>query len=135
MSQENVEVVRRWIDGYNRRDMDGLVELTSPDLEVRSVFAFDFRGYDGLRAYFMELDGAYDDFQVVPGDLIDAGAAVVMVAHAKWRGKDSTAEGETPVQIAFWLRAGRVVRIKTFRDRREALEAVGLSEQDAHADS
>jgi hypothetical protein len=61
MSQENVEVVRRWIDGYNHRDMDGLVELTSPDLEVQSVFAFDFRGYEGLRAYFMELDGAYDE--------------------------------------------------------------------------
>ena len=87
MSQENVDVVRRWIDGYNRRDMDGLVELTSPDLEVQSVFEFDFRGYEGLRAYFMELDGAYDDFQVVPSDLIDAGAAVLMVANAKWRGK------------------------------------------------
>ena len=135
MSQENVEIVRRWIDGYNHRDMDGLVELTSPDLEVQSVFEFDFRGYEGLRTYFLELDGAYDDFQVVPSDLIDAGAAaVVMVAHAKWRGKDSTVEGETPVQIAFWLRAGRVFRIKTFRDRRDALEAVGLSAQDAHAD-
>ena len=133
MSQENVEIVRRWIDGYNRRDMDGLVELTAPDVEVQSVFEFDFRGYEGLRAYFLELDGAYDDFQVVPSDFIDAGAAVVMVARAKWRGKDSTAEGETPVQTAFWLRAGRVFRIKTFRDRRDALEAVGLSEQDAHA--
>ena len=58
-----------------------------------------------------------------------------MVANAKWRGKGSAAEGETPVQIAFWLRAGKVFRIKTFSDRRDALEAVGLSEQDAHADS
>ncbi len=135
MSQQNLKIVRRWIDGYNRRDMDGLVELTSPDLEVQSVFEFDFRGYEGLRAYFVELDGAYDDFQVVPSDSIDAGAAVLMVAHAKWRGKDSTAEGETPVQIAFWLRDGRVFRVKTFRDRRDALEAVGLSDQGAHGDS
>ena len=128
MSQENVEVVRRWIDGYNHRDMEGLVALTSPELAVQSVFGFDFRGYEGLRAYFMELDGAYDDFQVVPSGLIDAGAAVVMVAQAKWRGKDSTAEGETSVQVAFWFRVGRVFGIETFRDRRDALEAVGLSE-------
>jgi ketosteroid isomerase-like protein len=33
------------------------------------------------------------------------------------------------------LRDGKVVEMRMFMDRVEALEAVGLSEQDAHADS
>ena len=49
MSQENVEIVRRWNDGCNRRDMDTLIKLTDPDVEFRSIFVAmeaDFRGYE-----------------------------------------------------------------------------------------
>ena len=47
----------------------------------------------------------------------------------------SGAYGQTPLLAAFWLRDGKVYREETFTDRAEALEAVGLSEQDAHADA
>jgi len=40
-----------------------------------------------------------------------------------------------PLVVAAWLRASEVFRIETFTDRSDALEAVALSEQDAHADS
>ena len=33
MSQENVEIVRRWLDPYNQRDTDGLIQLTTTDCE------------------------------------------------------------------------------------------------------
>ena len=33
------------------------------------------------------------------------------------------------------FRDGKVLRMRTYASRREALEAAGLSEQDAHADS
>jgi hypothetical protein len=39
MSQENVEVVRRWTEAHNRRDIDGLLELSDVDIEFRSIFA------------------------------------------------------------------------------------------------
>ena len=38
MSRENVEIVQRWIDAYNRRDMEGLIEVIEPDFEFRSIF-------------------------------------------------------------------------------------------------
>ena len=34
MSQENVEVVRRSTDAYNRRDLDGVLENWAPDAVV-----------------------------------------------------------------------------------------------------
>ena len=74
------------------------------------------------------LDEAYDRFEVILSEYIDAGAAVLAAGHAQWRGKASGALGETPVLPAFWLRARRVFRAETFTDRAEALEAVGLSE-------
>jgi hypothetical protein len=39
MSQEGLEVVRRWIEAYNRRDIDGLLGLSDVDIEFRSIFA------------------------------------------------------------------------------------------------
>ena len=138
MSQENAEIVRRWIEAYNRRDMEALNRLNDHDFEFRSIFVgieSVFRGPEGLNAYFTALDDAYDYFLLVPSDFIDAGAAVLMVANVDWCGKGSGAQGETPIVAAFWLRAGKVFREETFTDRADALEAVGLSEQDAHADS
>ena len=138
MSQENVEIVRRWNAAYNRRDMETLFALTASDFEFRSVFLTIesiFRGHEGLDAYFEAIEDAYERFVVAADEFIDAGAAVLVVAHVEWRGKESGAEGTMPLCVAAWLRAGEVFRLETFTDRSEALEAVGLSGQDAHADS
>jgi ketosteroid isomerase-like protein len=133
MSRENVEAVRRWIEAYNRRDMEGLIEVIETDFEFRSVFVSVeavFRGHERFPyAYFKTLDEAYESFVVTPSEpLIDAGAAVLMVATADWRGRTSGAEGKTPIATAFWLKAGKVFRAETFTDRAQGLEAVGLSE-------
>jgi ketosteroid isomerase-like protein len=132
MSQENVEVVRRFIEAYNRRDFGSINELIDPTFEFRSRFVgieSVHRASEGFPdTYYKMLDEAYDRFEVVISEFIDAGAAVLTAGHAEWRGKASGLEGETPVLPAFWLRARRVFRAETFTDRAEALEAVGLSE-------
>ncbi len=138
MSQENVEIVQRWNAAYNRRDMKTLLALTAFDFEFQSIFvAIESvtRGHEGVHAYFEAVDDAYDRFDVIPNEFIDAGAAVVVLADAYWRGKESGAEGKLPLAITAWLRTGKVFRVETFKDRGEAMRAVGLSEQDAQADS
>ena len=133
MSQENVEIVRRWIDAYNRRDIDGLLELSDVEIEFKSIFAAVetggvFRGQPGVYDYFKTLDDAYGRFEVVPRDFIDAGASVLVIAGAEWRGKESGAEGTTSIFVASHLKAGRMLRVETFTKRPQALEAVGLQE-------
>jgi ketosteroid isomerase-like protein len=135
MSQENVEIVRRFLEVYNRRDFEGITEVIDPSFEFWSRFAgieSVHRASEGYpRSYFKMLDEAYDHFEVVLDEFIDVGAAVLTAGLAEWRGKASGVQGETPVFPTFWLRARRVLRAETFTDRAEALEAVGLSEQDA----
>jgi hypothetical protein len=132
MSQENVEAVQRWIEAYNVRDLEALIELTDPDCAFRSRFVgleSLFRAYDGFpREYFELLDDAYERFVLIIDEFIDAGAGVLTSGHAEWRGKTSGVEGQTSILPAFWLRAKRVLHAQTFTDRSEALEAVGLSE-------
>ena len=131
MSQENVEIARRWNAAYNRRDRETLFALTASDFEFRSVFLSMesiFRGHEGLGAYFEAIEDAYERFVALAEEFIDAGAAVLVVTHVEWRGRESGAEGTMPLLVAAWLRAGEVFRIETFTDRSEALKALGLSE-------
>jgi ketosteroid isomerase-like protein len=132
MSQENVEIVHRFIEAYNRRDFEGIIELMDPTFEFRSRFVgieSVHRASEGFPYdYFKMLDEAYDRFEVVLSEFIDAGAAVLAAGRAEWRGKASGAQGETPILPAFWLRARKVFRAETFTDRTEALEAVGVRE-------
>ena len=134
MSQENVDVVRRWVEYYNRRDTDGLIGLNTADYEMKSRFADVesggiFRGYAGFPfAYFAAIDEAYERFELDARNFIDAGAAVVMEAEIDWCGKESGVEGRSPLFAVFWLRAGKVFREESFTDRSEALEAVGMRE-------
>ena len=138
MSQENVEIARRWNAAYNERDMDALIKLTDPDFEFRSIFVgieSVFRGYDGLRAYFDGIESVYARFEIPPERFFDAGAAILVECRIEWRGNESGAEGTMPMAVAAWLKAGRVFHLESYPELKDGLEAVGLSEQDAHADS
>ena len=132
MSQENVELVRRWIELFNRRDTAGLIELTVPDFEMKSLLVAiesDFRGEEDFpHGYFEQIDDAYEHFQSVPDKFIDAGDAVLVMTRLNWRGRVSGAHGETPIVAAFWVKDGKIFKETTFTDHAEALEAVGLSE-------
>ncbi len=133
MSQRYVEVVRRWTEAYNRRELERLIELSDPDIEFRSLFAGiesggAFRGRAGVYEYFKAIEDAYESFQVLPDEFLDAGAAVLTLGHAVWTGRGSGASDRTRIFVASWLRSAKVMRVETFTSRAEALEAAGLSE-------
>ena len=58
MSQENVEAFKRWIDAYNRQDVEAMVEEMDPEVEYHPVLpmllggeATVYRGHDGVRGF------------------------------------------------------------------------------------
>ncbi len=58
---------------------------------------------------------------------------VHVVQHGKYR--TSGVEGDNQYFMLFTFRGRRIVRIETVMEEAEALEALGLSEHEAHADS
>jgi ketosteroid isomerase-like protein len=130
--------MQRWLDAYNRRDLEELLALHDADAEFRSIFVAVepvFRGHEGLRAYFESLDDAYEHFRLVPIEFIDAGAAALWAGRVEWRGRESGAAGATEITVVLWLKAGKVFRTETFTDRTQALDAAGLTEEEARAAS
>jgi ketosteroid isomerase-like protein len=66
MSQQHVELVRRAMEAWNREDIDELIPLSDPEVEFVSIFAGmegrTYRGYDGLRQYFADMNDAWTEF-------------------------------------------------------------------------
>jgi len=138
MSQENVEIVRQVFDAIAQRDLQRLVALTDPAVEWRSFFAVGeggvYRGHTRMRQYLDDLREAFEYLRPELDDLLDAGDIIIGVGRICYRGKESGVETESPAGWMFKFRRGKVVRFRAFREPDQALEAVGLSEQDAHAE-
>jgi len=68
VSEENVEVVRRFIDAINRRNADDWAAVVAPELEFQSLFVGiegrTYRGPESGRRYFGDLADAWDSFHV-----------------------------------------------------------------------
>jgi ketosteroid isomerase-like protein len=132
MSEENVEIVKRGVDAFNRRDPDGMDELATPDCEwVTSMGPIEgeiFRGREGGETYFARLSDAWEEFRTIAEDLRDLGDSVLMLGRIEGRGKGSGVPIDTPLGQIFDFREGKVCRIRSYLDHREALKAVGLEE-------
>ena len=145
MSQENVEVVRRVYEAAARRDRATVFSLYDPDVEwdgTRSRWSEvstgkpHFHGHEDLQRFFRQYYEMWESFEDDLQELIDAGDQVVSVVTSRGRGRASGVDVEWPGNVGVWtIRNGKVVRVVWFSTRGEALEAVGLSEQDAHAES
>ncbi len=133
MSQETLEIVRAFVDAGNRLDFDGAFENVTPDFEYDlSRAAGPFSGvYNAAQArdFLAEFAGSWESLQVDPQEFIEAGEHVVMPCTLLVRGRDGI---ETQARVVFvWtIRDGAVARVTYYDDaeRRQALEAVGLSE-------
>ncbi len=70
----------------------------------------------------------WDDYSYEVEDFLDAGEEVVVLFRESGRGKESGATVEIVGATVWTICEGKVVRTKTYTDRRKALEAVGLQE-------
>lgn len=138
MSRENVELARRGYDALNAMLRRGEIDLP----EIEAIWTSDcvlkpsgllpesgeMHGHDGIARFISNQMEAFDELQVEPLEFLDAGERVVVPIRfggkARYTGMDVTF---FVVHVAT-VRDGKVARLDMFRERAEALEAVGLRE-------
>jgi ketosteroid isomerase-like protein len=132
MSQENVETLRRGLEAFNRSDVEGALEVLDAEVEwypaIQSMLGemTVYRGHQGIRDMFRNLDEVYLEFRIEDAEFRDLGDRVVATCRIRARGRQSGAESDTPFGYVFDFRNGTVVRVRVFLDHKEALEAAGL---------
>ena len=131
MSQENVELSRRAVDAFNRRDQDAFIAFMDEEVEAHSRIVAVEGGYHGLKAmrrWWDDFLGAFPDYTIGIEQTRDVGAAVLCRFTARAHGAGS----DTPLVDPAWLvtkwRDGKCVWWRVYVSESEALEAVGLSE-------
>lgn len=139
MSQENLELARNVLDGLGTRDSSHLIALSDPEVEWHSFFAIGeggvYRGHDGTRRYMSDLEDAWEVGRAEVDDALCVGDIAVLVGRIHYRGKGSGVESASEAGWMLKFRGGKLLCFRAFREPEQALEAVGLSEQNAHTDS
>src|SRR5215203_602130 len=132
MSRENVELYRRGIEAFNRRDLEAFLALADPDVvgvsRVLEIEADSYRGHDGVRDWWRTLLDVFPDFTIEVLWVGESGKATVAGLRNRAHGEGRAAPLEELVwQVSEW-RDGQVTRWQMYETEQEALEAAGLSE-------
>ncbi len=133
MSQENVEVVQRWIASLNAVDREAVLALVQPDIEWRDrMHAPDvpevLHGTGALEQLAAQWEAAYDSLTAEVLDYLDVHPWVICTS--RWEAR--TREGLT-VEVrsvdAYEVEDGRIKRSwGGYPDLKAAQDALGLAE-------
>jgi len=130
MSKADVEVVRRAIAAYNRRDFEVIRTLNHPDVQLdwsasRGLEAGVYQGVEEVMDFYRNFLETFEKVHIEPDRFIESRDSVVVPNSAQVRGRDGI---ETVARSAFLfeLRGGRIARICLYQETHEALEAAGV---------
>ena len=134
MSQENIEIARRFVSLGERRPEDLtddlLKQFFDPDVEwiplPQGVLAGNtYVGFDGIRRFSIDFFAAWDELVVEPQEFRDEGDLVVAVM--RMRGRMHELEIDEMWSGLFTFHNGRIIRVEAFSNPHEALEAAGFA--------
>ena len=146
MSQENVEIVRRWMTVMNTRPEDAratIAEFCDAEIDYYPVRKFPeaqpCHGLEEFSQFLVRFLDAFPRTEWAIQELIEVdGDRVLVRANMRTEGRGSGMKLEGDVYHCFWLRHARLFRLedhmtasgalRAFGLEGETLEAVGLSE-------
>jgi ketosteroid isomerase-like protein len=134
MPRDKVDVAKRMVDAYNRRDVNGpFAELLTPDFEwwpavTRAYGGGCYRGREGVERFAADTGENWEELQAVAEEFRDLGDRVLVLGRQVGRGRGSGAPVDQPYAGIFDFRGDRIWRYRAYFDRAEGVRAAGLSE-------
>ena len=131
MAPSRTDIAQRLFDAFNARDLDAALSLLAPEIVFEPVSGAvlndgePYRGKDGMRRYFADVQAHWRELTVEPVHLREAGEAVVALGHASGAGASGALDG-APTTWVFKFHDGLVAHIQIFSDESLARQALGL---------
>jgi ketosteroid isomerase-like protein len=132
MSEQDVEIVRSSIEAFLNNDIEAALAGLDPDIEWHAtVGGVDeggvAHGIDEVVKGFAEYFEVWERMEMRADDYIDAGdGEVVVFFHEVAKGRQSGVVVETDTGTINTVRDGKIVRVRAYMDRAQALEVAGL---------
>jgi ketosteroid isomerase-like protein len=132
VSQENVELTLLIVDAWNRRDVEGVIALSDPEIVWRPAFegiveGRPYRGHAGMRRDFEGLAEFSEESHAEFPEVYDLGDQVLGLGHLWYRFAGGL-ELDQDFAILLTWRNGKCVEGRAWLNYAEALEAAGLRE-------
>ena len=122
MSQEDIDVVRRLYAAFDDQEWATALGLFHPDVEWSPVEG-TFHGPDGVVAALAEWTESWEEHRVDAEEFVQASDRVLAVIHLTGRGAASGMEVDQRFFQIYDVRDGKIVRMKEFVTRAQALDA------------
>jgi ketosteroid isomerase-like protein len=132
MSEANVDLARKAFEAFAERDMEAALAIMDEDVEFLPVTAnlttggVPYRGHDGLRRYLDDVARVWDELRVYPSEFRDLGDTVVTLGRMYGRGGGMIID--RPTGWVWRCRNGKIVFVRVYASREEALRAAGLGD-------
>jgi ketosteroid isomerase-like protein len=133
MSEQNVNVVRAVFEAHQRQDGEAVSRLYDPDIDWEDVSGLwgDWgkrRGVEDVRDAWRSWFQAFERVDFELEDVLEAGDEVIGSYRVSGRGRESGLVVDQRFHLVWTVRGGRVVRVRAYADKAEALEASGPQE-------
>ena len=129
-----MEACKRALEAGDRGDVEALLEGLDPAVEWHAAMsvllggeATVYRGYEGVRDLFRERAELLPKRHHDVSEIRDLGERVVVIGRIRVT-SSSGVETESPYGYVVDFKGGAAIRIWSYLDRKEALEAAGLRE-------
>ena len=129
MSGGNERSAAAMIDAAERgRRSNAAIALSHPDVEwespgTRIEGGEPYRGHDGIRRYFADLEDAWGARHVTVDDYRVVGGHIVALGRARVEGRAGGVEFDYPFGTVLEIRDGKLARGRVYLDHHEALAA------------
>jgi ketosteroid isomerase-like protein len=134
MPGENVEIVRRGYDAWNRGNEDAWISMLHPEVEFQTAQLFSdteavYHGQEGMRKFWDRFRAAWESVLVEVDRIEPIGDdRVLALFWFRAVGRGSGAEVRVQYANLFKIDQGALRRCIGFSDWNEALKAAGLSD-------
>jgi ketosteroid isomerase-like protein len=128
LARGDVEQVRRAFEAYSGRDLELLLTLVDPDVEVRSLMTESertfYRGHDGVREWFAAVFEIFPDWEPKARRIHDFGGNLVVEFDVT----ATAAASGVRIEQTFWqavrVAGGKITWFGFFRSEADALAAL-----------
>jgi ketosteroid isomerase-like protein len=132
MSRQNVDLVRRMQEAFLGPEPELALAFLDPDVVYDASERPDgklWRGHEGVRRAMTEWGEVWDEWEIATEGYLDAdGDKVLILWRERGRGKGSGVRLEQSGANLVTVDSGRIVHIRMYVNRTEALEAAGVQE-------
>jgi len=135
MSEENVEVIRRLLEAFNRQDSSAVADLWTPYGEWRPAYIGGgllegavFRGPRGAVEFVQLQAETWESVIAEPVKMQDLGDTVLVEVHLSAVGRGSGVPVDRVTWNVFEVLDGKATSGTVYTSKERALKAVGLEE-------